>query len=152
MTSQVQVGTILIEDRPVMTRALDIESEPYGGNWSRVRSLNGFDLDHKIHAAGWSFFFMAGELKTRFLGAVSEKNVRKALMRILARMRGQNFNCLEVTGISAEHFVGVPYTIVSAHWRHIQQGCRLEDVQKRGTQQKAAEWARGQFVSRSFNV
>jgi hypothetical protein len=143
MTPQVQVGTILIEDRPLMTRTLDIESEPYGGNWSRVRSLDGFELDHKIHAAGWSFFFMAGELKARFLGAVSEKNVRRALMRILARMRGQNFNCLEVTGISAEHFVGVPYTIVSAHWRHIQQGCRLEDVQQRGTQQKAAEWARG---------
>ena len=126
-----------------MTRALDIASEPYRDNWSVVRSLNGFDLDRKIHAAGWNFFFMAGELKARFLGAVSANNVRNALGRILARLGGQNFNCLEVTGISAEHFVGVPYTMVSAHWRHIQQGCRLDDVQQRRTQQKAAEWARG---------
>jgi hypothetical protein len=140
--AEVQVGTVLIEDRPLMTRALDIASEPYRDNWSVVRSLNGFDLDRKIHAAGWNFFFMAGELKARFLGAVSANNVRNALGRILARMGGQNFNCLEVTGISAEHFLGVPYTIVSGHWRHIQQGCRLEDVQQRRTQQKAAEWAR----------
>jgi hypothetical protein len=143
MAPEVQVGTVLIEDRPLMTRALDIESEPYGDNWSLVRSLNGFDMDRKIRAADWNFFFLAGELKARVLGATSAKNVRRALMRILARTSGQNFNCLEVTGISAEHFAGVPYAIVSAHWRHIQQGCRLDDVQQRRTQQKAAEWAQG---------
>jgi hypothetical protein len=143
MASAVQVGTILIEDRPLMTRALNIDSEPYGDNWSLVRSLNGFDLDQQIHEAGWNFFFMAGELKARFLGAVSQKKVHRALMRILATMRGQNFNCLEVTGISATHFLGVPYTLVSAHWRHIQQGCRLDAVDQRRTQQTAAEWARG---------
>ena len=142
MTLQVQVGTILIEDRPLMTRTLDIESEPYVGNWSLVRSLNGFDLGRKIHAAGWNFFFMAGNARTRFLGRVEARNVRKALMRILARTSDQNFNCLEVTGITTHHFLGVPYTSVSAHRRHIQQGCRLDDVQQRRTQQKAAEWAR----------
>jgi hypothetical protein len=142
MTPQVQVGTILIEDRPLMTRALDIESEPYAGNWSLVRSLNGFDLDRKIHAAGWNFFFMAGEARARFLGRVEAGNVRKALMRILARTSDQNFNCLEVTGMTVHHLLGVPYTSISAHRRHIQQGCRLDDVEQRRTQQKAAEWAR----------
>jgi hypothetical protein len=142
MTSQVQVGTILIEDRPLMTRALDIESEPYAGNWSLVRSLNGFDLGRKIHAAGWNFFFMAGNARTRFLGRVEARNVRKALVRILARTSDQNFNCLEVTGITARDFLGVPYTSVSAHRRHIQQGCRLDDGEHRRTQQKAADWAR----------
>jgi hypothetical protein len=142
MTSAVHVGAILIEDRPLMTRALNIDSAPYGCNWSVVQSLSGFDLDHKFHAAGWNFFFMAGELKTRFLGAVSQPSLHAALMRILARMRGENFNCLEVTGISGKHFLGVPYTVVSAHWRHIQQGCRLDPVEQRRTQQTAAEWAR----------
>jgi hypothetical protein len=125
-----------------MTRALDIESEPYAGNWSLVRSLNGFDLGRKIHAAGWNFFFMAGNARTRFLGRVEARNVRKALVRILARTSDQNFNCLEVTGITARDFLGVPYTSVSAHRRHIQQGCRLDDGEHRRTQQKAADWAR----------
>jgi hypothetical protein len=66
----------------------------------------------------------------------------KHLMRILARTSDQNFNCLEVTGISAHRLFGVPYTIVSAHRRHIQQGYRLNDAEQRRTQQNEAEWAR----------
>jgi hypothetical protein len=82
--------------------------DPYVGNWSVVRSLNGFALDRKIHAAGWNFFFMAGEVKAMFFGLVGEKNIRKALKRILAKMSDQNFNCLEVTRITGKHFAGVP--------------------------------------------
>jgi hypothetical protein len=143
MTPEVHAGTILIEDRPGMAHSMGIESEPYAGHWSVVRLLDGFALDRKIHAAGWNFFFMAGEVKTTFFGALGAKNIRKALKRILARMSGQDFNCLEVTGITASRLVGVPYTTVSAHWRHIQQSCCLDDVQQRRTEQKNAEWARG---------
>jgi hypothetical protein len=78
MAPHVQVGSVLIEDRPLMTRALDIDSDPYGDKWSLIRSLNSFDLDSKIHAAGWNFFFMAGEARARFLGGVEARNVRKA--------------------------------------------------------------------------
>ena len=73
MTSQVQVGTILIEDRPLIAQALGIESDSYVGKWSVVGSLDGFALDRKIHAAGWNFFFMAGEVKARFFGAGGAK-------------------------------------------------------------------------------
>jgi hypothetical protein len=38
MTPQIQVGTILIEDRPLVTRILDRESESYSGNWSVVKA------------------------------------------------------------------------------------------------------------------
>jgi hypothetical protein len=143
MTPQVQVGTILIEDRPLMTRALDIESEPYAGNWSLVRSLNGFDLDRKIHAAGWNFFFMAGEARARFLGRVEAGKVRKALMRILARTSDQNFNCLEVTGITAHYFLGgAIHEHISAPASYPAGLPASNDVEQRRTQQKAAEWAR----------
>lgn len=126
-----------------MIQALGIESQPYGGDWSVVESLDAFSLDRKIHAAGWNFFFMAGEVKAMVFGVVRAKSIRKALQRILDRISDQNFNCLEVTGIAGKRFVGVPYTSVSAHWRHIQQSCRLDDIQQRRTDQKDAEWARG---------
>ena len=143
MTARVQVGSILIEDRPGITGTLGIESEPYGGNWSVVRSLNGFDLDRKIRAHGWNVFFVAGEVRTTVFGAVGARTTRKALQRILARTSDKSFNCLEVTGIAAKRFVGVPYTSISANWRHIQQSCCLYDIQRRRTDQKDAEWARG---------
>jgi hypothetical protein len=142
MTSHVEVGTILIEDRPLMAQTLSIESDPYVGNWSVVRSLGGFALDRKIRAAGWNFFFLAGEVKAMFFGVVGAKNIRKALKRILAKMSDHNFNALEVTGIAAKHFAGVPYTLISANWRHIQESCRLENARQRMADQKGAEIAR----------
>jgi hypothetical protein len=126
-----KVGTILIEERPRITKFLELESESCSGKWSVVRGLDGFALDRKIHAAGWSFFFMAAEVKVMFLGAPGTAKIKNALHRILAKVRLHNFNCLEVTGIVANRFLGVPYTTVSAHSRHIQQGWRLDGADER---------------------
>src|SRR6266436_2829068 len=125
MPPTVQVGTILMKEWPRMTQLLGLESEPYAGNWSTVKVLDGFALDRKIHAAGWNFFFMAAEVKVMFFGALRAKKILNALHRILEKVKGQDFNCLEVTGIVAKRFLGVPYTTVSAHSRHIQQSCQL---------------------------
>jgi hypothetical protein len=128
MSPSIQVGTILMKDWPLMTQLLGLESEPCAGNWSQVKALDGFALDRKIHAAGWNFFFMAAEVKVTFFGALGAKKILNALQRILAKATGQDFNCLEVTGIVAKRFLGIPYTTVSAHSRHIQQSCSLDSV------------------------
>jgi hypothetical protein len=44
MTPRIQVGTILIEDRTLVTRILDLESESYSENWSVVKAIDGFAL------------------------------------------------------------------------------------------------------------
>ena len=71
MSNNIQVGTILMKDWPLMTQLLGLESEPCSGNWSRLKSLDGFALDRKIKAAGWNFFFMAAEIKVMFFGALT---------------------------------------------------------------------------------
>jgi hypothetical protein len=143
MSPTVQAGTILIEDQPLMTQVLGLESEPYFGNWGVVKTFDGFALDRKIHAAGWNFFFMAAEVRVMFLGALGAQKVRNALKRILAKVRHQNYNGLEVTAIVAKRFLGVPYAIVSAHSRHIQQSCTLDGAVGRRVSQHDAVWARG---------
>ena len=143
MPPTVQVGAILIEEGPLMTRVLGLESEPYSGSWSVVKALDVFALDRRIHAAGWNFFFMAAEVKGMFFGALGAKKIQNALKRILGKVRGRDFNCLEVTGIVAKRFLGVPYATVSAHSRHIQQSCYLDDAEGRRTSRRDAEWARG---------
>jgi hypothetical protein len=126
-----------------MTRLLGLEAEPYSGNWSLVKALDGFALDRKIHAAGWNFFFMAAEVKVMFFGAIGAKKIQNALKRILGKVRPQHFNSLEVTGIVAKRFLGMPYAIVSAHSRHVQQSCYLDSAEARRTSHRDAEWARG---------
>ena len=143
MSPTVQAGSILIEERPHMAQALRLESEPYFGNWGVVKTFDGFALDRKIHAAGWNFFFMAAEVRVMFFGALGAQKVQNALKRILAKVRHQNYNGLEVTDIVAKRFLGVPYAIVSAHSRHIQQSCTLDGAEGRRVSQHDAKWARG---------
>ena len=143
MPPTIQVGTVLINDSPLITKLFGVETEACSGNWSVIKTLDGFTLDRKIHAAGWNFFFMAAEVRVRFFGAVGAKKIQNAVTRILQKVRPQHFNGLEVTGIVAKHFLGVPYTIVSAHSRHVQQSCRLDSASARSKSQHDAEWARG---------
>jgi hypothetical protein len=143
MPPNVQVGAILIEDWPLAMQCLGLESEPYSGKWSLVKVLDGFALDRKIHAAGWNFFFMATQVKAMFFGALGAEKIQNALKRILRKVKQQHFNGLEVTEIVAKRFLGVPYSIVSAHSRHIQQSCYLDSAEARRTSRRDAEWARG---------
>ncbi|MGA9356158.1 MAG: hypothetical protein WBV46_20900 [Terriglobales bacterium] len=132
MTPMVQVGTVLLgEESPRMAEVLALQSEPYFANWSVVKALDGFTLDDKIQAARWKFLFMADEIKTTFFGAIGAVNIQRALERITRKVKHQNFNCLEVTSIVAKRFFGVPYTTVSAHSRHIQEGYRLDSIETR---------------------
>jgi hypothetical protein len=126
-----------------MARTLGIKTEPYARTWSLVRLLNARDLDRKIRAAGWNILFMARETKVRAWGAASESAIRAALMRIAQKHHTECFNCLEVTAIVPRRFLGIPYTNISAHFRHIQPSSRLDKIQRRRTEQREAEWARG---------
>ncbi len=139
MPSAVQVGTILMKDWPLKMQLVGLQTEPCSGNWSMVNAPAGSALDDKINAAGWSFFFMAAEVKVMFLGALRAKRIQKALERILGKVKRLDFNGLEITQIVAKHFLGVPYTIVSAHSRHVQQSLYLDTAEaRRNTQPEAA--------------
>jgi hypothetical protein len=139
----VYVGSIFMEEQPRVTQLLGLEVEPYSGDWGMVKALNGFTLDRKIHAAGWNFFFMASEIRVTFFGALGATKIQGALKRIVATVRCQNFNSFEVTSIAAKSFLGVPYGVISAHSRHIQQNGSLDDTAERRVSRRGAEFAKG---------
>jgi hypothetical protein len=128
MAQAVRVGTILVSGWPPL---FDLETEAYSGSWSRVKLLDGTALDRKVRAAGWNFFFIASEVRTAFVGAIGAKKLGGALNRILIKLKPENFNSLEVTGIVRKKFMGFPYTIVSAHSRHLQSSCYLHGPEAR---------------------
>lgn len=142
MAQEVQIGTILIRENPAAAQAIGFQREPYSATWGLVKALDALALDRKIHAAGWSFFFMAAEVKVTFFGAIGAKSIQNALKRMLGKLKPTNFNCLEVTGIVAKRFLGVPYTVVSPHSRHIQQSCYLEGSDERRASQHDGEQIR----------
>jgi hypothetical protein len=143
MPPTVEVGTILMREWPEMPNLIGVETEPLFEGWSTVKVPDTSPLDRKIRSAGWNFFFMATEVKAMFFGSLSATKIQSALKRILAKVKLQRFNGLEVTEIVVRHFLGVPYVTLSAHSRHLQRSCNLDSVEARQTSQDNAEWARG---------
>jgi hypothetical protein len=143
MTREIRVGTILLEDRPAINSALEIESEPFSGGWGILKTVGASALELKVGAAGWRCFFLAGEVKATVFGPLAIANSHRALRRILSKTRDQNFNCLEVTRIAKGRFLGIPYTTVGAHSRHVQLEWLLQGTKARRIAQTDADWARG---------
>jgi hypothetical protein len=132
MAQTIQAGSILVKGSVLMPelpglKIEDLKIQRYSGDWNLVRTLDGFALDRKIRGAGWNFFFMAAEIKAMFFGAVGDKKIQNALHRIIGKLRQQPFNALEITGIVRKRFLGVPYTMVSAHSRNIQKSCNSNE-------------------------
>jgi hypothetical protein len=142
MPPDIKVGAILIEDWPMATQFLGLESKPYSEKWSLVKVLDGFALDRKIHASGWNFFFMATQVKAMFFGTPGAQKIQNALKRIFGKVKRQHFNAVEVTEIVTRRFLGVPYSMVSAHSRHIQQSCYLHNTEARRTSRRDAKLGR----------
>jgi hypothetical protein len=142
VNSDIQAGTVLVEEGSGLIGLLGLETNPYSRNWSVIKTLDAFALDRKIHAAGWNFFFIGFEVRTTIFGAIRRASISKALHRVFKIVGGQNFNCLEVTSIVAKRFLGLPYATVSAHSRHIQQGFLLESAEQRREAQNATKRAR----------
>lgn len=126
MTAGIQLGTILIKERTPIAERLGLETDTYSGTWRVLRALNGFALDHKVRGAGWNSFFMATEVRALAFGTIQPNSLRAALHRVFSKVRADDFNCLEVTAITARRFLGVPYVSVCAHSRHIQKGWNLD--------------------------
>jgi len=105
--------------------ALQFESEPCATDWRIVKDLDGYGLDRKIREAGWTFFCIAGEIKAIVFGFEGHKNVRRAVKRMLARLKSEKFNSLEITRVASKRFLGVPYVSLSARSRHIQESLIL---------------------------
>lgn len=125
MAETIKTGTILIKDGTFLPDALQFESEPCATGWRLVKNLDGYGLGRKIHEAGWTFFCLAGEIKATVFGFDGQKTVRRAVKRILANLKSEKFNGLEITQVEAKRFLGLPYASVCAHSRHIQENAFL---------------------------
>ena len=128
MAETIKAGTVLIKEGALLPETLQFESESCVPGWRLVRGLDGQALDREIHKAGWTFFFLANEIRATVFGIDGEKMARRAVERILGDPRSGHFNALEITRITSldsERFPVVHYVSVFAHSRHIQKSLIL---------------------------
>ena len=143
VSNSVRVGALFMQTGTLIPQSLGVETEACSPSWELITNLNGDSFDRKVRNAGWSFFFLASNIRVITWGHWTDKLVGKAVRRVLAKARPAQFNCLEVTELSARRFYGIPYVHISAHSRHIQEGMVLHGIAERRRTSAATAWAMG---------
>jgi hypothetical protein len=129
MREMIQAGTILFKEGTPLPDGLAFESEQFSPNWRSVKGLNGYAIDRKTPAAEWTSFYLAGESRTSAFGRERQKTASRAIQKILAGLKSEKCNSLEVTSVVLKRFLGIPYTTVSFHLRNLQKGMFLSKSQ-----------------------
>jgi len=83
-----------------------------------------------MHYLNWNFFQLAGEIRVTITGRSGDSAVRKAVERLLAKVKKRKFNSLEITKVASKRFFGIPRVSVAARCRHIQQGIGLVSAEE----------------------
>jgi hypothetical protein len=148
MPDTIKTGTILIKEGTLLPKFLRFESEPCAPGWRLVKNLDGYGLGRKIHEAGWTFSWQAGEIGATVFGLDEQKTLRRAVEQILANQESAEFNSLEIMRVASEaskRFLGVHYVTVSAQSRDIQESVFLfgaRDLPVRDRARSAAAWTK----------
>ena len=127
---EMRSGTVLVQDGLLLPPELKIVTESYSPGWQMVMGSGGFAFDHQLRQSGWSSIFLAGELKSVSFGGSSVGMLDGAVRKLLAKVRAQDFNCAELTGVTTSHFLGIPYVSIRGHARQVQQGYQLDSPHK----------------------
>ena len=120
-------GTVFIRENTLLPTALAVETELFLPGWRVVRNLDGYGLGRKVEEAKWNFFYLAGDVRAVTLGRKGPGTLRQVVGRLLGKPGGERFNSLEITEVVSKRFLGIPFTRVTAHFRHIQQEIGLRD-------------------------
>lgn len=141
MADKTIAGTILIKEGTLLPETVRFESEPYSKGWRLVKDLRGSEMDRQLFEAGWNLFYLAEELHASAVGSDLKKTTRRAIKKVIATMKSDKLNCVEITQVAAKRFLGLPYVTVSAHPRHIQESKFLFHLKR------VAEWDRAKLAA-----
>ncbi len=128
MTDRIRVGTMLIEDGTHMPESLVVDIEHYSAGWSSIMGSTSVQLGKEIENAGWTFFYMAGEIRGSGFGFSDQSRTARAVARVIRAVKRENCNCLEITQMRRRSFLGLSYTSLVAHARHIQKSRSFHDL------------------------
>ena len=125
MREAIEAGSILIERGTLMPDSWLPQGRPGSNGWISVGKLDKAGFEASIQQAGWTFFYLAGEVRATVFGFDEQTTVIKALKRLTTNVKSQRLNCLEITRVAKSTFLGVPCATVAGHARHIQEGLVL---------------------------
>jgi len=120
-TDEITAGDILIEEGTHLPDSLTLQGKPDSNGWTALNGTRSA-FETEIREAGWTFFFLAGEIKSTVFGFDKQRALRTALKRLIANVKTHNCNGIDIAQVTEKTFLKVPYVSVTAHARHLQKG------------------------------
>jgi hypothetical protein len=117
----IQPGTILIEEGAFVPDSLQLASTSGAEGWKSVEPADRRELERNIRDAGSIFYFKTDEITATAFGFDPQKAVQAALQRVVAAVKLQRCNCLQISEVIVKSFLRILYVSVSGHLRHIQE-------------------------------
>jgi hypothetical protein len=143
--------TILIRENTLLPAGLTVKSEVFLPGWRIIKNLDGYGLGRKIAEANWHFFYLAGDIGAIALGRMGPGSLHRAVKHALAKQGREKFNSLEITKAVSKRFLGIPFTSITVHFRHIQQGISLNPANDSDLKIAAAA-AGGKVTAKQFTT
>lgn len=128
--NRIRAGMMLLEDGTGTPESFVLNIEPYSMGWSFIIDATAAQLGKDLEGAGWTFFYLAGAIHVSGFGLNDQSRTDRAMAHLIHAVKVQRFNCLEITQVTRASFLGLPYTKVAAHARHIQRSRILSDPRK----------------------
>lgn len=126
-TEDIVAGSVLFKSSLRLPESVHFSSRRYG-SWKILTGIDGFAAERKLSETGWNFFFVVPEIRRSALSSNRSKALRGALKKIVSATEAQNFNALEIVGVTTRRFLGLHYAKVVAHARHIKRSPFLRDI------------------------
>jgi hypothetical protein len=119
MSEKITTGTVLIKEGTRLPECFQLESAPYLRGWRLSKNLGSSRIDRKLCEAGWTLSFLAGDVNATAVESDLERATRRAVRKLVAGMKSDQLNCLEIAQVASKRLLGLPYVKVAAHPRHI---------------------------------
>jgi hypothetical protein len=119
MNGTIAAGDILLECGAYLPDSMTTPNESSLPGWSAVQGGRPA-FEKEIERAGWTLFFMAGEIKASVFGFDRQRASQTALKRLGTMVKSQSCNCIEIADVTEKSFLKLPYVQVRAHARHLQ--------------------------------
>lgn len=118
---EIAAGSILVDGGARLPRSLTLPGAPDSNGWTALNGARSA-FETEVRETGWTFFFLAGEIKATVFGFDKQRALRDAVKRLIADAKSHGCNGLEITQVTEKTFLKLPYVRVSAHARHLQKG------------------------------
>jgi hypothetical protein len=98
MKNTIAAGSIMVAGGMHLPSSIVLQDETDSNGWAAIEDARP-TFEKKVQEAGWTFFFMAGEIKAITFGFDKEKAIRTALKRLIADVKSQHCNSIEITRV-----------------------------------------------------